>query len=125
MPYRNPNQPRIQTQAATVFQYAGQTATWRQYVSASTGIMSVMGGGVVVSYREQAITALFAPLPPNPEMQSPAGMIAADQFQVTTRERIGRQDELVWRGSTYRLESDPSPATLPGYFVALVKRGST
>lgn len=124
MSYRNPHQPRIQAQAATVFQYAGQTATWRQYISATTG-MSVMGRGAVVSYREQAITALFKPLPPNPETQTPAGMIAADQFQVTTTQRLNRQDELRWKGDLYSVESDPSPATMPGYWVSEVKRRAT
>lgn len=122
MPYRNPNQPRIQAQAATVLQYAGQTATWRQYVSAETGVV-VAGRGATRYYREQTVTALFAPLPHNNETQTDAGMLASDMFQATTRERIGRQDELKWGGETYRVESDPSPATMPGYFVATVKRG--
>lgn len=122
MPYRNPNQPRILNQAATVFQYAGQTATWMQYASASTGV-PVAGKGITPFYREQTITGLFNPLPVSNEMQSPAGMIAATQFQATTRERIGRQDQVRWRGEVYRVESDPSPATLPGYWVATLKRG--
>lgn len=124
MPYRNPNQPRIQAQGASVYQYAGQTALWRQYVSASTGI-SVRGAGTTVYYHEQTVTALFAPLPPNREAQTPAGMIAAAEFQVSTREHIGRTDELQWKGDTYRVESDPSPATLPGWWVSRVKRAST
>lgn len=123
MPYRTPDQNRMQAQAATIFQYAGQTATWRQFVSAATG-NSTMGRGLQAYYREQAVTALFAPLPPNPEAQTPAGMIAADRFQVTTVQRVGRLDELLWKGDTYRIESDPSPATLPGYWVATLKRGS-
>lgn len=122
MPYRSPDQPRILVQASTVFQYAGQTATWKQYVSAATGL-SVMGRGDTFYYREQTITALFAPLPPNPETQTPAGMIAADEFQMTTTQSVGRQDEVRWRGEIYRVESDPSPATLPGYWVSRVKRG--
>lgn len=122
MPYRNPDQARIQAQAATIFQYAGQTALWRQYVSASAGV-SVVGMGTTLYYREQPITALFAPLPANPEDQTPAGMIASDMFQVTTTQRVGRQDQLVWRGDVYRLESDPTPAPLPGMWVSQVKRG--
>lgn len=124
MPYRNPDQPRIQAQAQTVFQYAGQAATWRQYVSAESA-NAVIGRGSALYYREQGITALFAPLPPNPETQTQAGMIAADEFQMTTREAVGRQDEVRYRGEVYRVESDPSPATLPGYWVSRVKRGLT
>lgn len=124
MPYRNPYQPRIQAQFATVQQFAGQTATWRQYVSGATGL-NVMGRGMTPYFREQVITALFAPLPSNPETQTPAGMIATDLFQVTMTQRIGRQDELLWKGDTYSIESDPSPASLPGTWVSNVKRRAT
>lgn len=124
MPYRNPNQPRIQAQAQTVFQYAGQQTVWREYVSAATGL-ATRGQGTTLYYREQSITALFAPLPVNDETQTPAGMIAATRFQVSTRQQLARQDELRWRGEIYRVESDPSPATLPGWWVATVARGYT
>lgn len=122
MPYRNPDQRRILNQSQTIFQYAGQTATWRQYISASAGV-SVAGFGVTPFYAERTITALFAPLPRAPEMQQPAGMIVSDEFQVTTKEHLQRQDELRWRGERYRVDSDPSPATLPGTYVFTVKRG--
>jgi hypothetical protein len=122
MPYRNPDQTRILVQFTTVQQYAGHAAIWRQYVSASAGV-NVMGMGTALYYREQAITALFAPLPPNPETQTPAGMIAGDEFQMTSTQQVGRQDEVRWKGELYRVESDPSPATMPGYWVSRVKRG--
>lgn len=122
MPYRSPNQPRILNQSNTIFQYAGNTATWRQYISASAGV-SVAGFGSTPFYAERTITALFAPLPHAPESQQPAGMIVSDEFQVTTKEKLQRQDELRWRGERYRVDSDPSPATLPGTYVFIVKRG--
>lgn len=120
--YRNPDRQRIQTQAGTIFQYAGQTATWRDYSSASAGV-SVAGFGSTPFYRQQTITALFRPLPVNLETQTPAGLLAATQFQVTTREQLGRLDYLIWKGDTYRVESDPAPATLPGMWIATVVRG--
>lgn len=122
MPYRNPDRARIQGQAETIFLYAGQTALWRDYMSAETGL-AVAGEGTTLYYREQMITGLFKPLPVNAETQTPAGMLAATLFQVTTREPLARQDELTWRGERYRVESDPSPATLPGMWVATVARG--
>lgn len=122
MPYRSPDPSRIAQQQAQIMQFAGQTATWRQYVSASAGV-SVAGFGSTPFYAERTITALFAPLPRAPEAQQPAGMIISDEFQVTTREHLQRQDELRWRGERYRVESDPSPATLPGTYVFTVKRG--
>lgn len=122
MAYRNPNLARIQGQEAAIFQYAGQTATWRAYISASAGV-SVAGFQPTPYYAERTITALFAPLPRAPEMQQAAGMIVSDEFQVTTQVKLQRQDELRWRGERYRVDSDPSPAALPGTYVCIVKRG--
>lgn len=122
MPYRNPNPSRIQSQESTIFQYAGQTATWRAFISASAGV-AVAGFGATPFYAERTITALFAPVPRAPESQQPAGMIASDEFQVTTKEHLQRMDELRWRGERYRVDSDPSPAALPGTYIFTVKRG--
>jgi len=121
-PYRNPDPTRIAQQQATIFQYAGQTATWREYISASAGV-AVAGFGSTPYYAERTITALFAPLPRAPELQGAAGMIVSDEFMVTTTQPVQRMDELRWRGERYRVESDPSPATLPGTYVFTVKRG--
>jgi hypothetical protein len=122
MPYRNPNQSRIQAQSQTIFQYAGNTATWRAYISASAGV-SVAGFGSTPYYAERTITALFAPIPRAPESQQPAGMIVSNEFQVTTTQKLQRQDELRWRGERYRVDSDPTQATLPGTYIFIVKRG--
>ena len=72
MAYRNPNRTRIGRQSDTIFQYGGQTATLRSYISASAGV-SVAGFGSTLYYRERTITALFAPLPANPKRRRPPG----------------------------------------------------
>lgn len=123
MAYRGVQAGRVAMNLVDVLRQAGQTATWRQFVSASDGI-AYAGLGDVRHYREQIITALFYQnYQRQPERQTPAGMVAEGAFAVTTRERLGRNDELVWRGVTYRVESDPTPGALAGAWMTTVKRG--
>ncbi len=125
MGYRGPNSARISRQSrANQFAYAGQTAIWRQYVSASAG-RSFMGIGAGSGYRQQVITALFAAAySGQPEMQTPAGLIANADFMVTTQVQMKRTDELIWRGVTYRVESDPTPSRMDSTWMSLVKRAT-
>lgn len=124
MPYRSPDLTRIQPQQAQILQYAGVPVTWRDYVSASAGV-NVAGFGSSLYYAERTITALIAPYHAAPESQQAAGMIVSDMFSVTTREKLARQDELRYRGETYRIESDPIQGTLVGTWISVVKRGQT
>lgn len=122
MPYRSPDLRRQQQQmAANQYAYAGQSVTWRAYISASGGV-SVAGFGATGYYREIGITALFRPLPSFPEAQTPAGMIAAGQFEMTTRERVRRGDEIVWAGVAYRVEGAPVPVPMTSGYVSIVAR---
>ena len=122
MPYRGPNLTRQQSQmAANQYAYAGQSVTWRAYVSATGGV-SVAGIGATGYYREIPISALFRPLPSMPETQTPGGMIAAGQFEMTTRERVGRGDEILWAGVAYRIEGAPVPVPMTSGYVCTVAR---
>lgn len=121
MTYRGPRKQRIQQQQAAIFEHAGHVVTWRRYVSASAGVPAA-GIGSAPRYVERQITALFYPLE-LAEGQRAAGMIVTSEFKATTREPLGRQDELVWQGATYRVESEATPATMPGTFVSVIKRG--
>ncbi len=125
MSYRGPQPGRIRQQVdSDIFRHAGQTATWRQYVSASAGV-SVAGFGGSAYYREQRITGVFGDnqTPRFAEKQGAGGMIAAGEMMAVTREKLGKQDELTWRGVTYRVESDPTPSRLDGAWVTILKRG--
>lgn len=123
MSYHGPNARRIAAQQVdTIFQHAGQAVTWRQYISASAGV-SVAGFGSTPSYREQTITALFGPVH-QPETQTPVGMMAVGELACTTRERLARQDTLVWNGVQYRIDSDPVAARITDAFYCVVKRGT-
>jgi hypothetical protein len=123
MPYRGPNLLRQQQQmAANQFAYAGTLITWRAYVSASGGV-NVAGLGATGYYRELSITALLRPLPSMPENQTPAGMIAAGQFEMTTREAVGRGDEVRWNNTIYRVEGPPVASPMHSGYVSVVVRG--
>jgi hypothetical protein len=119
--YRTPQTDRISRQTRdTIFRHAGQTATWRQYISASAGT-PVAGLGDESRYREQTITALFGHLE-QPESQTPAGTIITAAVTAVTREQLSRNDELIWRGIEFRIESDPAPAKIAGTFVSILRR---
>lgn len=120
--YRGPNLARQQNQlAANQYTYAGQPVTWRAYVSASGGV-NVAGLGATGYWRDQTITALFRPLPSLPETQTPAGMIAAGQFQMTTREAVGRGDQVRWNNVIYRVDSVPVQSSMHSGYVSIVAR---
>ena len=127
MSYRGPNPQRMVAQAgAAQFQYAGQTATWRKFVSASSGNAAV-GLGSSYYYAQRLITALFFGVPGQgfnlPERQTMAGLLTEGSFVVATREALGAQDELLWRGKTYRIEGEPVPMRVGGNNAYIIKRG--
>lgn len=121
---RPDRQPLFNQVQNSVFKYAGSTATWRQYVSASAGVPAA-GIGSALYYREQTITAVFGRglLGQFLEYQVAAGMQAAGIVLMASPHRIARQDEIVWRGTTYRVEADPVPARIVGHWVVNLKRG--
>lgn len=124
MPYRGQNVPRRTRQAADIYTQAGYTATWRHYVSAVTGNQDA-GQGDTYYYRETVITALLGMnrTPDIRERQQAVGMIAAAQIFAVTREPLGRRDELTWRGTTYRVDSDPVPGVMVSGWVTQLSRG--
>lgn len=127
MPYRNPIKPRQAAQTNVIMQYAGFTATWRQYVSASAGV-SVAGFEGGMYYREQTITALLGGnnasiVSPNIQRQSPGGQLENGTLRIVTHERITGNDEIIWRGVRYRVDADSQPSQLNGYWMSMLTRG--
>src|SRR5574341_1595150 len=88
-----------------VMQYAGQTAMWRQWISASAGNKAV-GYGDVQYYRSQTITALFAQglVAANMQNQYPGGQYPAGTLRMTTKFQVGYKDEIVYNGQRYRID---------------------
>ena len=128
MSYRGPNFNRMQSQQGDIFNYVGQTATWRVYVSSTTGVRE-RGQGDTYYYAERTITGLFAGLgqdaPAFSEGALPAGMLTSGMMRAVTREELGRRDELRWRGNVYRVQSDPIPNFVSGLWETILKRGDT
>lgn len=124
MSYRGPNTSRTKRQASAIRRYAGHTAVWSQWVSATTGTPAA-GVGAVDYYRQQLITGLFGDnrLPRIAEMQFPAGMIEAGDVYAVTREQLATQDTITWNGDSYRVESDPIQSKIDGQWVSILKRG--
>lgn len=130
MSYRGPQTGRIATQHSEILGYAGESCIWRQYVSATTSTSGYYAGaGTTRHYREQTITGLFAA----PQMgesrfretQLPGGQVIAGDMVASTTMPLGSQDELVWRGVTYRLEGDNVPIHLGGrmWYRTVLRRG--
>lgn len=132
MPYRNPHRPLMNKQSDEILKYAGQTATWRQYISASAGV-AVAGFGSAVSYREQTITAVFGggganmggTVLTNLQTQRAAGQLAAGTVRVTTEERLSDRDEIIWNGIRYRVDTDSQFSPLNGYWMSMLVRGDS
>lgn len=120
MTYRH-HPARIAHARDSVFRLAGETVVWRQYISASAANPAA-GLGDAPIYREQTITALLGKVT-QPEAQTPAGLLTSGDVYAVTRERLTARDELVWRGITFRVESDPAPARLAGTWTAILRRG--
>jgi hypothetical protein len=124
MSYRGPQAERQRAQADdTIYRYAGQPVVWRQYVSVSAG--TPQGGlGDSGQYRSQTITALLN-FPRLTEVDMPVGPYVSGMLMVTTREKLGRSDLLVWRGDTYRVYSDPVPSPLTSSYQTVLQRGQS
>jgi hypothetical protein len=131
MTYRGPNTGRIMGQHSAIVSYAGEPCTWREYVSAgaASGSAYYAGGGTTYYYRQQTITALFAA----PQMgesrfretQLAGGQVIAGDMVASTPCALNAQDELIWRGVTYRLEGDWTPIHIGGrvWYRSVLRRG--
>ena len=126
MPYHGPDSARIMRQQTALMAYAGETGIWRQYASASTasGTGVWAGVGTTLYYRQQEITGLWA-LATQQENQLPGGQIMAGDAMLSTQDVLGKQDEVQWRGVTYRVEGDSMPVHLGGrvWYRTMLRRG--
>lgn len=113
--YRGPGAQRIAGQFDQVRSWAGESVTWRQWVSASSGNTSAYfaGDGVTNYYNQRRITALFAAPRMGEtrfrETMLPGGEVIAGDAVISTLQPMDERDEIVWRGVTYRVASDATP----------------
>jgi len=113
-----PDAALIRRNAQVVFAGAGETALVRRYVSGTTGAPR-FGVSDTFNYAERMITGLFhigaaVGLAQARESLTPGGESQAAQLFVTTDEALGAQDELVWRGTAYRVDGQGTPQVLGG-----------
>lgn len=130
--YIDPNKRLMNAQTRdNHFQFAGQTANWRAWISATTGY-PMLGQGGVNYYRESTITGMFAnsvAFPSltmaNKENQFAGGQFAAGDLIVTTKERMGYRDEIIYNGNRYRVDSDSQRSVMNGYWMSILRRAAT
>jgi hypothetical protein len=112
-----PDFERIRRNAAVVLGGAGETATLRRYVSGTTGARR-FGGANTYHYTEQIVTGMFASnifgAPRPTERNFAGGQVQDSQLMVTLESAVGARDELVWRGTAYRVAGDAMPEVIGG-----------
>lgn len=123
--YTRPDKKRLNLNAERVYEFGGVTAIWRTFASAVSGVPEA-GIGDTFYYAQRVITGHFGYqfIPRFMENVAAPGLIAAGTVQMTTRERIGRQDEVIYNSAFYRVESDPVPTTMAGWWITQIKRAS-
>lgn len=87
---------------------ASQTALWQHWVSA-TSASAHLGIGESAFYREQMITAFFGQVigATLGETQTPAGVAQMGKLAITSDYVLSSADRIVWRGNSYRVDSEP------------------
>lgn len=101
---------QIRQQFSALLERAGQTATWRSYVSASAG-QPEYGIGPGPRYVQRTITGVFEPLSVR-EVNVPGGQFGFGDTMVTTMQPLGAQDELDWNGQRWKVASEAARYSL-------------
>lgn len=106
---------RISQQWGAVFANHGETATLREYVSASAG-RPQFGLASQPQYRERTITALFGTkaIPLAREAQVAGGLTMSNELRITTDLPLDPRSEIVWRGTAYRVDGQGTPQVMGG-----------
>lgn len=122
MSYRQPRLgARSQLLLSDSLRQAGHRMLWRRYTGDSGGDPA-RGVAPEPQFVESEILGYIQFVPRDDE-QSPVGMIYDERAIVTTREKLGQRDELVWQGRRYRIESSPAPSLMTGYWSVNARRG--
>lgn len=117
---------RMNRQFATAInERIGQRVVWRQWISSSAGAANVAGFGDAPLYRDAVITATIGQwvLPTLRENVTPAGMVAAGEFNIITDKPIRKDDLIYWRSTAYTVMADVMPSTMFSGYQTYIKRG--
>lgn len=108
---RRPDFSRAERQQREIGGFVGETAVWRQYVTAQAGTPSY-GRGNSPQYAERTITGLFNPVSFD-EIAAAGGQYLAGDMKATLIDcKPGTRDEVIWSGTVYRVESEVIPQAL-------------
>lgn len=131
MSYRGPNPQRIKEQFFTINQHNAETAIWQKWLGGTTGTASGLWGGLGTTpiWHQQTISALWAAPQGGEsrfrETQLPGGQVLAGDAIVSTLSPFGPNDQLIWRGVTYRIEGDSVATHIGGrlWYRTVLRRG--
>lgn len=121
-----PDYERLARQQQTINFNVGHTATLRAFIGSEARTPTI-GIGDEPQYQTTIITALFAPAKQS-EVSVPGGVFREGDIIATLDRRPDGQDEIIWRGTVYRIASDPLPLPLMGnkaWHVHLRRGGAT
>jgi len=121
MSYRGMNHRRLSLQATQIMRDAGHPVLWREYVSATTD-NSIIGIGATLHYRETWVSAHMV-YQDNMQMQTDGGQVIVQSLKAVSDYQFGKRDELIWNGTTYRVDSEPQPSRSNGQWTVKLERG--
>lgn len=115
MPGGIPDVTRIQRNAAVVFTGAGETATLRKQLSVSAG-KPQFGIADTPNFVDSLFTALFYTrnFHGTVSYQRPGGQVELGQQYVAAPFPVAAGDQVIWRGSAWRVEGSPFPEHIGG-----------
>ena len=102
----------IRQNLSALMQNAGQTGTWRQYISASAG-QSEFGQATSLYYVPRVFSGIFSDVKPM-EIWQAGGKILAGDVWVTTVLPLAVRDEINYAGGRYMVETEAAAVTLFG-----------
>ena len=112
-----PDPARLERAAQVVLGNAGETALLRSFVSAAGGTPQY-GVQKTLSYTQSVVTGMFRAqrfgMSVPTEAGQAGGQIMVDQLYITTLSALSPRDELIWRGTAYRLDGAPTPENIGG-----------
>jgi len=111
-----PNFDYMARQQRDIASWVGEVATWRRYVSADSLAPSSLaaGGGAASYYTTRPVTGLFAAVSFD-EIGQAGGYLMQGDMRATLIDAIpAPEDEIVWRGVSYRVMSDPLTQPIVG-----------
>ena len=116
---------RIQRQRDEIFRLNGQTVYIRRQINSTAGANIYAGLPATPVTQDRAAVAIVGKGQARiDETNQPGGLIAQDEITMTTREKVLRGDSILWQGSLYRVESDPTPSPIDNAWQFTVKRAT-